>query len=247
MFTTEERSSIRDGILAIAKADTRTTAGAMIGSTAGGAEDGWSDIDITFGIAEGNELDAVLSDWTEEIDREFGVVHYWDLPAYSSIYRVFLLRSGMEVDISVTPQPDFGARGPRFNILFGDYRQYDPPAKPNPQYIIGLGWHNVRHIRSCIERGKAWQAEYWIDSLRDQTFALMCLRLGEPTTYRHGVHNLPAELTDPLKETLARSLDEPELGRALIASTNCFLNEIREWDSSLAERLSPTLKQFSGQ
>lgn len=247
MFTSEERNSIRDGILAIAKADSRTTAGAMIGSTAGGPEDSWSDIDITFGIAEGNALDAILSDWTEAIDREFGVVHYWDLPAYTSIYRVFLLKSGMEVDLSVTPQPDFGARAPRFKILFGEYKQYDPPAKPRSRYIIGFGWHNVRHIRSCIERGKAWQAEYWINSLRDQTFALMCLRLGEPVSYRHGVHSLPAELTDPLKETLVRSLDEAELRRALIASTRCFLNEIHEWDGELAEGLRPTLMEFSGQ
>ena len=80
MFTTEQRNDIRDRILAIARADPRTTAGAMIGSTAGGPVDGWSDIDITFGIAEGNSLETVLSEWTEAINREFGVLHYWDLP-----------------------------------------------------------------------------------------------------------------------------------------------------------------------
>ena len=153
----------------------------------------------------------------------------------------------MEVDLSVTPQPDFGARGPRFNMLFGDYQQFDPAPKPDPRFIIGFGWHNIRHIRSCIERGKLWQAEYWINSTRDQIFALMCLRLGDQPNYRQGVHLLPVDLTDPLKDTLVRSLDDIELRRALISVTNHFLKEVEAWDPVLGESLIPTLHLFSTQ
>ena len=56
MFTPEERDHVRDRIIEMAKSDRRVTAGALIGSTAAGLGDKWSDIDITFGIEDGTSL-----------------------------------------------------------------------------------------------------------------------------------------------------------------------------------------------
>ncbi len=99
MFTIEEREYVRDRVLTLAKSDLRVTAGALTGSKAVDAEDARSDIDVAFGIADGISLEAVLDDWTEVLGREFGVLHHWDLHSGSSIYRVFLLPSGLEVDV----------------------------------------------------------------------------------------------------------------------------------------------------
>ena len=114
MFTPEQRDHVRDRVLARARADPRVTAGALTGSTAVGAEDEWSDIDIAFGIADGVSPEAVLDDWTEVFARELGAVHHWDLRSGSSTYRVFLLPTGHELDVAVTAQQEFGPRGPRF-------------------------------------------------------------------------------------------------------------------------------------
>src|SRR5438552_1934768 len=119
MFTTEQRDQVRDRVLKLVRADPRVTSGALTGSTAVGAGDEWSDIDLAFGIAEGISLEAVLDDWTEFFGREFDVLHHWDLRHSTSIYRVFLLPSGLEVDVAATPQQDFGPRGPNFRTLFG--------------------------------------------------------------------------------------------------------------------------------
>src|SRR5205809_421840 len=123
MFTVEERERVREWIVQMAKNDPRVTGGAMTGSLAGGVEDRWSDIDITFGVAQGVDLEALLDEWTEAFRREIGLVHFWDLPFRSSLYRVFLMPSGLEADVSVTPQRDFGARGPRFRALFGAWQK----------------------------------------------------------------------------------------------------------------------------
>src|SRR5437764_267116 len=117
MFTIEERERVQQWIVEMAKNDPRVTGGAMIGSLAAGLEDKWSDIDVTFGVAEGVDVKAVLDEWTEALRREIGLVHYWDLPFRWSLYRVFLMPSGLEADVSVTPERDFGARGPRFRAL----------------------------------------------------------------------------------------------------------------------------------
>jgi hypothetical protein len=244
MFTTNQRDYVRDRVFDLARTDPRVTAGALTGSMAVDAEDEWSDVDITFGIADGTSLEAVLDDWTEVFYRELGTLHHWDLPFRSSIYRVFLLSSGIEVDVSVTPQHDFGARGPRFRTLFGTTSPQEVTPKPAAQYLIGLCWHHVLHARSSIERGKPWRAEYWISALRDHTLGLACLRLGEEVSEARGADRLPASLTHPLAEALVRSLDEAELRRALAVATACFITELEAWDPALCARLKPHLQAF---
>ncbi|HEX9990225.1 MAG TPA: hypothetical protein VGE45_17335 [Chloroflexia bacterium] len=244
MFTIEQRDFVRERVLDLARSDPRVTAGALTGSTAVGAGDEWSDVDVAFGIAEGVTPEAVLDDWTETLFRELGVLHHWDLPSGSSVYRVFLLPSGLEVDIGISPQKDFGARGPRFRTLFGTPSQVEPLPPPDAQHIVGLGWHHVLHARSCIERGKAWQAEYWISAVRDYTLTLACLRLGEESSYARGFHRLPADVTGPIAGALVRSLEDAELRRALGVATECFISEVEALDPALCARLKPLLHEF---
>jgi hypothetical protein len=243
MFTVEYRDYVRHRVLEMARADPRVTGGALTGSTAFGAGDDWSDIDVAFGIADGITLEVVLQDWTQILDREFSVLAYFDLPSGSSIYRVFLLPNGLEVDVGVTPEVQFGARGPHFRVLFGTTHQVEATPQPNASYIIGLSWHHVLHAHSCIERHKPWQAEYWISGIRDHVFALSCIRLGQSAYHRRGVDHLPAAVTDPLAETLVRSLDELELRRALAVATVCLIGELEQWDATLCSRLKPLLQE----
>lgn len=243
MFTIEQRDHLRDYILDIAMSDPRVTGGALTGSMAVGAVDERSDVDVAFGIVEGTSLAAVLDDWTEALDREIGVLHYWDLSFRTSLYRVFLLPGGLELDVGLSPQHDFGPRGPGFRALFGTTRQQEP-SPPNPRFLIGLCWHHVFHARSSIERGKPWRAEYWVSALRDHTLSLACLRLGEEPSEARGVDRLPTAVTEPLSAALVRSLDEEELRRALAAATTAFITELEARDPALCTRLKPLLQEF---
>lgn len=244
MFTAKQRDHVRDRVLELARSDPRIVAGALTGSTAVGAGDEWSDIDLAFGIADGIAPDAVLDDWIEAFAREFGALAHFDLRAGPSFYRVFLLPTGLEIDVAVTPHQEFGARGPRFRALFGATRQVEATPTPDARYLIGLGWHHILHAHSCIKRGKPWQAEYWISGIRDHALALACLRLGEEAVYGRGVDRLPIAVTGPLTDALVRSLDESELRRALAAATTCLLSELHARDAALCARLTPLLREF---
>lgn len=244
MFTPEQRDAARNYVLDLARSDPRVTAGALTGSAAVGAVDAWSDIDLAFGIADGSPIEAVLADWTAVFRRDLGALHYWDLRSGPSIYRVFLLPSGLEMDLAVTPQAEFGARGPQFRPLFGPTRQVEPAPPPEVHYLIGLGWHHVLHARSAIERGKPWRAAYWIGELRNHIIELACRRLGEDSFHARGVDRLPAAVTESLTATLVRALDAAELRRALAAATVWFIGELVAWDAALAARLTPLLHEF---
>src|SRR6266567_5576100 len=145
MFTAKQRDHVRQRVLALARSDLRVTAGALTGSLALGGGDRWSDIDVAFGIAAGITPEAVLDDWTAVFAREWGVLDQFDLRYGSSVYRVFLLPSGLEVDVATTPAEDFGARGPNFRALFGPTHQVPATPQPSASSLIGLGWLYVLH------------------------------------------------------------------------------------------------------
>ena len=243
MFTVEERDSVRKRLLAFAEEDPAVVGAALTGSYALEGGDEWSDIDLAFAIS--GDIPRALERWTERIDNAFTVLHHWDLAWRSSVYRVFLLASGLEVDIAFTPQSEFGARGPTWRKVFGDTVELEPTPPESREALVGLGWHHVLHARACIERDKPWQAEWLIAGLRDHVLTLACLRLDLPTHYARGADLLPAELTKPLEATLVRSLDEGELRRALAAAAVAYADELERTDSALAARLRPLLQEVA--
>jgi hypothetical protein len=228
----------------LARADGRVTGGAITGSTAVGAEDRWSDVDTSFGIAAGVDPEAVLHEWTAELERDPGVVHWWDLRSGPTIYRVLLMPGGLELNIAATPAAEFGARGPKFRLLFGDSVEHPPAPEPDVGQLIGWGWVYALSARTAIERGKLWQAEHYVSAVRDH--ALACVRHGEPHAYGRGFDGLPPQLLAAYEEALLRSADRAELRRALAAATERFLGEVADVEPELAERLSPPLTEATG-
>jgi hypothetical protein len=241
VYTPEQREEIREGLLARARQDDRVTGAALTGSAALGNEDRWSDVDVFLGIAESVDLHAVITDWTSAVYDEAGAVHHWDVQAGAALYRVFLLESGLQVDIAFTPELDFGARSPSFELAFGEPVEVPPTEPPAFADVAGLGWLGVLHANKAIERGRPWEAAYWVGSVRDQTLALACLRMGESPYYSRGVDRLPPDVTTPLAETFVRGLEPDELRRALRAARRRLLEEIGRTDAELADRLQAAL------
>ena len=228
MFSIAYRDRVRDYVLELASADPRIVAGAVVGGLADGDGDRWSDLDLTFAVGDGVPVADVLSDWTREVAAELDGVHLFDLPAAASIYRVFLLPGCLQVDLSFTPESAFGARGPRFRLLFGNAVELPQPTPSSANDLVGLGVHHAVRGRFCIERGRRWQAEYWISGVRDQALALACRRRGLDGGYGRGFDELPPEVLQPFDDALVRSLEEAELRRALGSAVSGLLRESAE-------------------
>jgi nucleotidyltransferase-like protein len=241
VYTPEDRDRVRSSLLERAREDPRVTGAALTGSAALDAEDRWSDVDVFLGVAESADVDELLANWTRAVYESERAVHHWDVRAGVAVYRVFLLESGLQVDIAFTPESDFGARSPSFRPLFGEAVDVPPLVPPQFADVAGLGWLGVLHANKAIERGKRWEAAYWIGSVRDQTLALACLQLGESPHYSRGVDGLPYDVTSPLEETFVASLEPDELRRALRAARACLIDEIAATDEALAERLQAAL------
>ncbi|HXQ35613.1 MAG TPA: hypothetical protein VN843_16470, partial [Anaerolineales bacterium] len=120
VFSVEDRDRIRNCVLEFAESDKRIVAGAVVGSLALNEGDRFSDLDLTFSIADEFSMYDVLEEWTRQIVHDFDAVHLFDLPSGASIYRVFLLPGCLQFDLSFTQASKFGAIGPKFKLLFGN-------------------------------------------------------------------------------------------------------------------------------
>ena len=229
MFTVAQRDALRERVLRVAGEDERVVAGAAVGSLAvEGGGDRYSDVDLTFAVADEVPILEVLDDWTQTLSDEFDAVQLVDLERGTTTYRVFLLRDLLQLDLSMTPAARFRPAGPRFRLVFGETAPGDGEPRPAGDLFINtpavvwdiFGWGVIYalHSRMCIERGRVWQAEHYLGAVRDLALSLACLGQGVPAVQARGYDDLSAE-------TLARFEDahvgavEPRVLRAALAAS----------------------------
>ena len=243
LYTVAYRDKVRDFVLEMARADARVVAAAQVGSLALDKGDRWSDLDLTFAVDRPfSQLD-VLEDWTRIMVQEFNAIHLFDLPSGPSIYRVFLLPGCLQFDLSFTPSAQFGATGPKFKLLYGAAVVREMRQPPSAQELFGYAAHHALRVRFCVERGRMWQAEYWLSSLRDYALSLACAKRGLLPTEARGYDDLPADVLQKFQGAIATSLNRAELMRALDVGIECLLSESDEVQA-LAEKVAPELRKL---
>lgn len=245
VFSARERDDLRDRLVAAAREDDRIIAAAIVGSAARDAEDAWSDIDLALRLSDGVEPEDVAGDWTARMYESAGAVDHLDVWSGTALYRVFLLDSTLQVDLSFWTSGAFAASGSSFRLLFGEANAPQPTPTSAPGALVGMAWLYALHARSSIARGRTLQALHMIDNVRDQVVALACLRHHLPAHEGRGVDDLPDHLRLRIAETVVRGLDTSELHRAFAASVGALLEEAREADPARERRIRETVRQLA--
>lgn len=163
-------------------------------------------------------------------------VHHLDVWWKTTLYRVFLLASTLQIDLSFWSADQFVAAGPRFRLLFGDPPAHLDPVEQPLDAIIGEAWLHLLHAHSAIARDRPWQASYMLGGARDRVLALACRRHGTPPHHARGVDDLPDALLHDLSAMVPTAFDEPALRDALAATADRLNREIQHGDPQLASR-----------
>jgi len=258
VFTVEQRDALREHLLRLAEEDKRVVAGAAVGSLAVDGGDRFSDLDLTFAIADHVPAAKVLDDWTRSLIGERDAVHLADLERGPTIYRVFLLPDALQFDLSMTPAAQFRPAGPRFRLLFGETAADEPGAPtlpvagglfiPTPSIthdVFGWGVIYALHARACIERGRVWQAEHYVGAVRDHALSLACLREGLPAMQARGYDDLSAETLARFEDAHVGAVDPGTLGAALAASVRALMREGAEARLPHADAVAQRLAELS--
>jgi hypothetical protein len=244
MFTEQDRNRVYDDVLQWARSDPRIVAAAVVGSLATQPADRWSDLDLTFGISDDASIQDVLNACSERLANAFDAAVLFDLRSGGAIYRVFLLRGCLQMDLSFAPASQFGAIGPNFRLLFGHAVSKPHAGLPPARELFGYAVHHAVRARICIERGRLWQAEYWISSLRDNALSLACRRRGLPAYYGRGFDELPLELRSRAEGALVRALEPGALADALQSGVELLLSESGE-AGDLRSLIEDRLRRFT--
>ena len=237
MFTVEQRDALREHVLRLGKEDERVVAGAAVGSLAVNGGDRFSDLDLTFGIADNVPTADVLDEWTRTLIDERDAVQLADLERSPTTYRVFLLPDALQFDLSMTPASQFRPAGPRFRLLFGETAAAESkaftrpapglfiPTPALPHDLFGWGVIYALHARACIERGRVWQAEHYVGAVRDHALSLACLREGQTPVQARGYDDLSAETLARLGDAHVGAAEPGALRAALAASVRALMRE----------------------
>jgi hypothetical protein len=257
MFTVEQRDALRERVLRLAHEDERVVAGAAVGSLAVDGGDRFSDLDLTFGIAEQARVADVLADWTQTLIDELAAVQLAELDRGPTTYRVFLLPDLLQLDLSMTPAAQFRAAGPRFRLLFGETAAGGSEASvpsvagdlflPTPAVagdIFGWGVIYAVYARTCIERGRVWQAEHYVGAVRDHALSLACLRQGLPAVQARGYDELSSETLARLHDAHVGTVEPGALRAALAGSVLALVHEGEEARLPHADVIAERLAEF---
>lgn len=245
MFAPTERSRLRDELVAHARADTDITGAALVGSAARGAEDAWSDIDLVLQLAPDAEESQVVERWTRWIDEQEGVADTLDVMSGGVRYRVFLLRSSLQVDVSFWPHSEFRATEEGFLPLFGVPNRATRPAEPNLGDAVGMGWLYALHARSALARGRLWQAAMMLDELRDQLIFLACARQGLNPWHGREVDRMPVPELTALARARASEVTQTALEASKRDLIELFRSEVERHDPARAARLREPLSTLA--
>jgi hypothetical protein len=260
VFTVEQRDALRERLLRLAEGDERVVAGAAVGSLAVDSGDRFSDLDLTFGIADHMPVADVLDDWTRTLIGELDAVHLADLVRGPTTYRVFLLPDALQFDLSMTPAAQFRPAGPRFRLLFGETAAgkselSTPPVAgegdlfiPTPSVahdLFGWGVIYALHARACIERGRVWQAEHYVGAVRDHALSLACLQQGLAAVQARGYDDLSAETLARFEDAHVGAVEPGVLRASLVASVRALMREGAEARLPHADAVAQRLAELS--
>jgi predicted nucleotidyltransferase len=247
VFTVEDRERIREELMDAARASAATVGAALVGSAARGAEDAWSDIDLALQLAPEADEPAVVEEWSALIAERFGLADRFDVFAAERVrYRVFLLPSSLQIDVSFWPHDRFRATEEGFRLIFGTPAEPTSPPAPDVDSIIGMAWLYALHARSALGRGRTWQAVMMLDDLRNQVVALSCVRLDLNPWHGRDADRLPDDERAALVRSRAADVTPDSLATSLQQLVDMLRAEVGRHDPGRAASLRGALRIIAG-
>lgn len=251
LFTPSDRDLALARVLDLLEADERIEAAVITGSVGAAQADRWSDFDVASLVADVESCERVAADWVGLIYREWEVAHHYETAFGSTLVRGFLLVNGLVVDLAFTPITDFEVWAP-VRVAFDrtgtatKAAEAWQPWSPTPDWRgeAGFAWHDVLHACVATNRGKPWQALYFLQRVRNRTLVLASERHGLEADEFKYVDELPSGERNPLLASLVTDLERAALMGAIEVATRAFLDELRRGDPALADRLSEPLLLF---
>ncbi len=190
----------------------------------------------------------VANGWTAHVGETEQVVDHLDIRASGALYRVLLLASSLQVDLSFWPHDQPLAGGTPVAVLFGEVPV--SPIKPaagldESVSAVRMGWLYGLHVRSALGRGRWWQALWMLESIREVLVGLYCRRLDLPSSEGRGVDRLPADLLDGLARGHSSGVEPHQLSTSFEVLVGLLLEEAERHGVQLSADLTRVVVELT--
>ena len=139
MFTAEDRERLTGRARLGRRADTRISSTALLGSSALGREDRWSDIDLALRLASDADRTPAIAEWTDRMYGEQAAVHHLDVTRGETLYRVSCSPARCR-SISPSGPRQSSARSDRTSACCSEPPPNRSPQLPAAVELVGMGW-----------------------------------------------------------------------------------------------------------
>jgi predicted nucleotidyltransferase len=228
VFAVVDRETLRERLIEAGRVDPRVSAVALLGSAARGEEDRWSDIDLALRLEPGTDPAGVADAWTLLVAETEPVVDQLDIRAAGAFYRVLLLSSTLQVDLSFWPHDQTLAGGAPVKVLLGEVEVAPVAPADDDESVrdVRMAWLYALHVRAALRRGRAWQALWMLEGIRNLLVGLYCRRLGLPENEGRGVDRLPPPILVGLASTVPVNVDTTCVSRCFASCVELLVAEV---------------------
>ena len=239
MFTKLKREEVLQQLITGFKKDTRIVSAVLVGSGAIGFTDEYSDIDIIVVVDPLHPTRSVFQEWVQRLQQELSVIHYFEVSSNENSFLAgFLLPDCLEVDFGVVSTDELTARKDLWKVLYDRTGKietklqisWEAHEKDDPQAVgkkMSSVWHYIIQSVVSVQRKQLWRAMHNLEEVRNRGLRLAGLRHELVVSHFRQIDQLPEELQQEFKQTIAQSFTAEEIMRALRVASRCFFQELR--------------------
>jgi len=239
MFTHSERQAVLRQLVQGLESDGRIVGIVLVGSTAIGFADKYSDIDLVVVVDSQQPTKPVFREWVSRLDSELAPIHRFEVSFDENNFLAgFLLPRCLEIDLGVVNFDALIAKKERWKVVYDKTGQiedklqdsWDERAQEDVHAIgrkLASVWHYIIQAVISVQRKQLWRALHNLEEVRNRGLQLAGLRRGLAVSHFREIDQLPLEVKREFERTMVHSVTAEEILRALRLATDCFFRELQ--------------------
>ncbi|MBD3240408.1 MAG: hypothetical protein GF331_07470 [Chitinivibrionales bacterium] len=244
MNTHDLKRGTIDRIVRLARIDPRLCGCMLLGYAAQDLADECDRIELCLVIYNDHSVVDVFTDWQRRLCAILPTLSAESSADVEDGFELsFLLNGPLEVSVRFLSSNDIQATGAHWQVLFDRVGDLDWRMKvlwvkktaarrvvPEYEERMASIKHRVHLARAALETGRLWQAFVDMQDIRKRVIDLHALRTGEDALRNRALDKIDSTLLHRLETTVCTALTRAEVGRALQAIIECYLEEVRTAD-----------------
>jgi len=230
IFTVERRQQVLDNLITFFKADEGINGVVLVGSTAEGFADHYSDINLLLVVRNGVILQSAFLKWRERLLTLYAVTSSFEIRASDHEHHLTcLLHNSLILSLTFIKQSQIKIAHPQWKViedrtadthldeLLTHAHQNDRVQAPRRQLdeVINHIWWDIAKCMTAIQRDELWRALHLLERVRHSCIELAAVHYDVNIVDDYHVDQLPEMFLVHLRHTVPTNMTAHAIRRSL--------------------------------